>query len=336
MQIKQNQNLKSYNTFGIDVNAKGFIQIHSENDLYEVLVEELSPLKIMGGGSNILLTEDIDAYVLRNEIKGIDIVDEDDDRVMVNVGAGEKWHNFVLWAISHGLGGVENLSLIPGSVGAAPMQNIGAYGVEQESVFHSLSAIHLETGVRKSFFKYECKFGYRESVFKNELKDQYFITHVCYILKKNKHILNIDYGVIKDVLNKKNIEKPTILDVSEAVIEIRQSKLPDPRKVGNAGSFFKNPVISSSQFDNLVASYPDVPSFPQEDGTVKIPAGWLIERLGYKGKKYDTYGVHKDQALVLVNYGGSKGRDIYNLSLEIKGAVFKKFYIDIQHEVNVW
>ncbi len=336
MQIIQNQSLKEYNTFGIDAKAKGFVHIRSENDLYEVLVQELAPLKVMGGGSNILLTEDVDAYVLRNEIKGIEIVDEDDDRVMVNVGAGEKWHNFVLWAISHGLGGLENLSLIPGSVGAAPMQNIGAYGVEQETVFHSLSAIHLASGVRKSFFKYECKFGYRESVFKNELRDQYFITHVCYILKKNDHKLNIEYGAIKDVLHQKNISKPSILDVSEAVIEIRQSKLPDPRIIGNAGSFFKNPVISPAQYSNLIGAYPGAPSFPQGDGTLKIPAGWLIERLGYKGKTYETYGVHKDQALVLVNYGGSKGRDIYNLSLEIKGAVFKKFYIDIQHEVNVW
>lgn len=336
MQIIQNQNIKNYNTFGIDVKAKGFVRITSENDLYEVLVRELSPLKIMGGGSNILPTDDIDAYVLRNEIKGIEIVDEDDDRVLVNVGAGEKWHNFVLWAISQGLGGIENLSLIPGSVGAAPMQNIGAYGVEQESTFHSLSAIHLESGVRKSFFKYDCKFGYRESIFKNELKDQYFITNVCYLLKKNHHVLNIAYGAIKDVLKQKSITSPSILDVSEAIIEIRQSKLPDPRKIGNAGSFFKNPVISPTQYNNLLASFPEAPSFPQADGSIKIPAGWLIERIGYKGKTYETYGVHKEQALVLVNYGGSKGRDIYNLSLEIKGAVFKRFYIDIQHEVNVW
>lgn len=336
MQILKDQSIRPYNTFGIDATAKGLIRVSSENDIYEILVAELSPLKIIGGGSNILITKDLDAYLLKNEIKGIQVIDEDEDRVMVEVGAGEQWHNFVLWAVSHNLAGVENLSLIPGSVGAAPMQNIGAYGVEQNEVFHSLKAIHLEKGTRKVFFKYECDFGYRESIFKYELKDQYFITHVTYILKKNNHELNTYYGAIADVLSENGIKTPTIQDVSDAVIAIRKSKLPDPKKVGNAGSFFKNPVISDSQYQTLVGSYPQIPHYPQADGSVKIPAGWLIEKAGFKGMTLGQIGVHRDQALVLVNHGGGEGNDIYTLALDIKAQVKKLFAVDIETEVNIW
>ncbi|MBK9734445.1 MAG: UDP-N-acetylmuramate dehydrogenase [Saprospiraceae bacterium] len=336
MQIQHNQSLKTYNTFGLDAIAKGFIHIISVNDLYEVLAENIKPIKILGGGSNILLKADVDAYVLHNEIQGIEIISENQNQVLVEVGSGELWHNLVLWSLSQNLGGFENLSLIPGSVGAAPMQNIGAYGIEQDATFFSLKAIHMTSGISKVFFKHECNFGYRESIFKNDLKDQYFITHVSYLLQKQNHVLHLEYGAIKDVLHHKNIINPTIHDVSAAVIEIRKSKLPDPKEIGNSGSFFKNPVVSRAGYDHLKLSYTDLPCYPQEDGNVKIPAGWLIEKIGYKGKTMGNIGVHKNQALVLVNYGGGKGSDIYNLALEIKNNVAKTFGIDIQTEVNIW
>jgi UDP-N-acetylmuramate dehydrogenase len=335
MEIKQ-ESLKAYNTFGLDAYSKGIISINNEQDLFDFLVQGLSPAKILSGGSNILITQDIDAYILKNNIKGIEIIDEDSDHVIVKVGAGESWHQFVMWALSHNLGGVENLSLIPGSVGAAPMQNIGAYGVEQESVFHSLNAVDMVRGIRKTFFKDECQFGYRESVFKNELKDTYFITHVNYILSKRNHTIKVDYGAIKEVLVNHGITHPTIRDISDAVIEIRQSKLPDPKKIGNAGSFFKNPVIPVGQYLELKSLYPAMPSYPVDEEYVKVPAGWLIERAGMKGFTQGAIGVHKLQALVLVNYGGGQGIDIWNLALEIKSKVMDKFNINIHPEVNIW
>jgi UDP-N-acetylmuramate dehydrogenase len=335
MEIRQ-ESLKAYNTFGLDATSKGIICINNEQDLFEYLVKGLSPSKILGGGSNILVTQNIDAYILKNNIKGIEIIDEDDDQVIVKVGAGESWHQFVLWALSHDLGGLENLSLIPGSVGAAPMQNIGAYGVEQEAVFHSLNAIHLVNGIRRTFFKKECQFGYRESVFKNELKEQYFITHVTYILSKRNHHLHIEYGAIKDVLVKNGISAPTIRDVSDAVIEIRQSKLPDPKKIGNAGSFFKNPVIPISQYQDLKTHFPEMPSYPVDELSIKVPAGWLIEQAGMKGFSRGQIGVHKLQALVLVNYGGGQGNDLWQLALDVQSKVLDKFNITIHPEVNIW
>jgi UDP-N-acetylmuramate dehydrogenase len=336
MKIKQNENLKSYNTFNLAATAQNFISIFNENDIYSVLVEDLKPLKIIGGGSNILITKDIEAYVLKNEIKGIDIIDEDDESIMVEVGAGEQWHNFVMWCISHRLGGLENLSLIPGSVGAAPMQNIGAYGVEQESCFHSLTAIHLESGIRSTFFKHQCKFGYRESIFKNEVKDQYIITKVKYILNKINHKLNLDYGAIKEMLALNHIVTPTIKDVSDVVIKIRQSKLPDPQIIGNAGSFFKNPVIALSHYNELKTTYDKIPCFLVNDNSVKVPAGWLIENIGYKGFVRGQVGVHKDQALVLVNHGNGQGREIYALALEIIDKVRETYNIELTAEVNIW
>jgi UDP-N-acetylmuramate dehydrogenase len=336
MTITQNENLKPYNTFGLEAKPKGIIHILHENDIFEILYQQLSPLKILGGGSNILLTGDVDAFILKNEIKGIEIIDEDENQAIVQVGAGESWHQLVLWSLSHGLAGLENLSLIPGSVGAAPMQNIGAYGVEQEKSFHSLKAIHLESGVRHTFYKEECKFGYRESIFKNELKDQYFITHVRYILKKKDFQLYLDYGAISDVLKEKGIHNPGLTDVSDAVIEIRKSKLPDPKVIGNAGSFFKNPVIDKDHYVQLKSQFADLPSYPVDDQFVKVPAGWLIERCGLKGIKQGNIGVHKMQALVLVNYGGGHGQDIWNLALNIQQKVKEMFQIDIIPEVNIW
>jgi UDP-N-acetylmuramate dehydrogenase len=336
MVLLDNSNLKNFNTFGLNANAKGIIPIYSEINIFEVLAEKYSPLRILGGGSNILLTGDVDAFILKNEIKGIEIIDEDENQVIVQVGAGEKWHQFVLWALSQNLAGVENLSLIPGSVGAAPMQNIGAYGVEQESVFHSLKAIHLETGVRKVFFKDECNFGYRDSIFKHHVKDQYFITHVLYVLKKQGYTTRTDYGAINDVLKAKEITQPTIHQVSEAIIEIRKSKLPDPAFIGNAGSFFKNPVVPIDTFHILQKIYKDIPFYPVSDLYVKIPAGWLIEKAGYKGMRRKNIGVHHLQALVLVNFGDGNGKDIYHLAEEICSSIKDKFDIDIEPEVNIW
>jgi len=336
MVLLDNVNLKNLNTFGLHAKAAGIIPVYNEINVFEVLTERLTPIRILGGGSNILLTGDVDAFILKNEIKGIEIIDEDENQVMVQVGAGEKWHQFVLWALSQNLAGVENLSLIPGSVGAAPMQNIGAYGVEQESIFHCLKAIHLESGIRKVFFKDECKFGYRDSIFKNIVKDQYFITHVVYILKKQNYTVRTDYGAIKDVLAVKGIVTPSIHQVSEAVIEIRKSKLPDPALIGNAGSFFKNPVVSVEMFNALQNKYKDIPSYPVSATEVKIPAGWLIEKAGFKGLKRNHIGVHHLQALVLVNFGDGNGKEIYHLALEICQTINNIFGIKIEPEVNIW
>jgi UDP-N-acetylmuramate dehydrogenase len=335
MIIEQKISLKALNTFGLEVDAENLICIVNENVLHDVLKAGYSPLKIIGGGSNILLTNDVSGFVLLNQIKGIQIIEEDENKILVQVGAGEKWHQLVLWALSHDLGGIENLSLIPGSVGAAPMQNIGAYGVEQDSVFHSLQAIHLESGVKKTFSKSTCNFGYRESIFKNDVKDQYFITHVSYLLTKKNHQLHLEYGAIRDVLSQKGITHPTIQDISAAIIEIRQSKLPDPRQIGNAGSFFKNPIVSKSHYEKLKLQYNEIPSYPVSESEVKVPAGWLIEKIGYKGKIIGNIGVHKNQALVLVNYGGGSGKDIENLAIQIQMTVFEVFGIKIQTEVNI-
>lgn len=327
--------LYEYNTMRMKSECKGVIPIYSERGVFEVLVQGLSPLKIIGGGSNILLTQDQDAYILKNEIKGIEIIDEDSDEVLVKVGAGENWHNLVLWTISHGLGGIENLALIPGCVGAAPMQNIGAYGVEQESVFHSLKAIDLKQGTSKLFFREDCQFGYRESVFKNELKDRYIITHVNYIFTKNPQ-LNTSYGAINSKLKENGIDKPTIADVAEAVIEIRKSKLPDPKHIPNTGSFFKNPIVSVEKYERLKAEFPDMPSYPVDDQHVKIPAAWMIERAGYKGKQIGDAGTHKSHALVLVNYGGATGKEMMAFATSIQDGVETMFSIRLVPEVNVW
>ena len=336
MILEQNCSLKPYNTFGIEASAEKFIRIYNESTIQDILKNKYQPIKILGGGSNILLTQNVKSYVLKNEIKGINIISEDDDNVIVEAGAGEEWHQFVMWTLSHQLGGLENLSLIPGTVGAAPMQNIGAYGIEQESCFVSLSAINLTDGSLVQFDKKDCHFGYRESVFKNECKDNFFITRVQYRLKKHPHILHLEYGAIQDMLKSKNIISPTIRDVSAAIIEIRKSKLPDPAVIGNAGSFFKNPVVNITLYQTLKLKYPEIPSYKVNDEEVKIPAGWLIEKTGYKGKIYGNIGVHKDQALVIVNFGGGQGVDIKNLSTEIQKTVFDIFSINIHPEVNIW
>lgn len=315
--------------------TKGIIPIYSERDVFEVLVEGLSPLKIIGGGSNILVTKPQDCYILKNEIKGIEVIDEDDDKVLIKVGAGENWHQLVMWAISHNLGGIENLALIPGCVGAAPMQNIGAYGVEQESVFHSLSAINLSAGTTKVFYKSDCKFGYRESIFKREVKGQYIITHVNYILSKN-HKLNTTYGAINNKLEEQGIDDITIADVANAVISIRQSKLPDPKVIPNTGSFFKNPIVTRSVLEALKENHPEIISYPVDDHNVKIPAAWLIQHAGYKGMRDGDAGTHKNHALVLVNYGSATGDEMLAFAKKIQEGVADQFGITLEPEVNIW
>lgn len=334
--VATNVNILPYNTFGISVHARQFATFSSAEELKRLLAEkpEELPFMILGGGSNILFTKDFDGLILKNEIKGFEIAGKEDDDVYVRAGAGENWHSFVIRTINLNLGGLENLSLIPGNVGASPMQNIGAYGREIKDVFHSLEAYHIESGEIHTFFNKECAFGYRESVFKRDLKNQYVILNVTYRLSKS-HQVNTSYGAIEDELRKQGIEYPTIKDVSNAVIAIRSSKLPDPKTIGNAGSFFKNPVIPMQQFESLKSQYSDIPSYPAGENQVKLAAGWLIERAGWKGKTFDRYGVHKLQALVLVNYGGATGNQVFNLSEQIITDIRQKFGVTLEREVNI-
>jgi UDP-N-acetylmuramate dehydrogenase len=333
--IQENIDLFSVNTFGIHSNSRYFARFKSVNELKELLNNRPNtPLFILGGGSNILFTKDFDGFILKNEIKGIQVISESENEVWIKVGAGEIWHEFVLHCINHGYAGLENLSLIPGSVGASPMQNIGAYGVEIKDVFHSLEAFHISSGEIHSFDKDSCEFGYRESVFKRKFKDQYVILNVTYRLNK-KPKLNTTYGAIESELSKIGVTSPTIRDISNAVIAIRTSKLPDPKKIGNAGSFFKNPVIDQHIAEHILKIYPDVPNYPSEDGKRKLAAGWLIEKAGWKGKTIDNCGVHKLQALVLVNYGGASGEQILRLSSDIITDVEAKFGVTLEREVNI-
>jgi UDP-N-acetylmuramate dehydrogenase len=333
--IQKHVNLKPYNTFGIEVFAAGFARFSSTIELKTILDNNsFSQLLILGGGSNLLLTKDFDGLVLKNEIQGFKILEETVENVIVEAGAGENWHEFVLNCIEKGYAGIENLSLIPGSVGASPMQNIGAYGVEIKDVFHHLTAYHIATGEMQTFDKNACQFGYRESVFKTTYKGQYVICSVAFELSKSPKI-NTSYGAIETELKANNIFEPTIRDVSNAVISIRQSKLPDPKVIGNAGSFFKNPVVEESIVQQIQVNYPDVHNYPASDGKRKLAAGWLIEQAGWKGKTFDTYGVHKLQALVLVNYGGSTGNQVYNLSSEIIKSIEEKFGVTLEREVNI-
>tara|TARA_R110002049_G_scaffold71900_4_gene184842 strand:- start:4976 stop:5989 length:1014 start_codon:yes stop_codon:yes gene_type:complete len=334
--IQQNISLKPYNTFGIDVAAKHFVSVTNIEELKEVLTLKDYPNKlILGGGSNMLLTKNQNVLVVHINIKGISVISEDDDFVIIKANAGENWHEFVLWCLKNDYGGLENMSLIPGNVGTAPIQNIGAYGVELKDSFVSCEALSLKTQDIQTFNKKACKFGYRNSIFKQEAKGKYIITSVTFKLTKCNHQLNINYGTIASQLEEKGIKNPTIQDVSEAVISIRESKLPNPKEIGNSGSFFKNPVIPKKQFDALDKSFKDVPSYPISDDEVKIPAGWLIEKAGFKGKRFGDYGVHNKQALVLVNYGNAKGEDILKLSKLIQKTIKRIFGVSIEAEVNI-
>ena len=293
------------------------------------------PILLLGGGSNMLLKNDWPGLVIKNAIRGIEVVEETDDTVLIKIGGGENWHQLVLWSLEQNFGGLENLSLIPGTVGAAPIQNIGAYGVELKDVFEKLEAVNLEDRSIQTFDKETCRFGYRDSIFKQELKGKVFISRVWLRLSKQNHSLHMDYGAIRDVLAADQIENPTIQDISRAVIQIRSSKLPDPAKLGNSGSFFKNPEISKAAFEVFIESFPDAPFYKMDEDLFKIPAGWLIEKAGWKGKKIGNTGSHKDQALVLVNYGGATGEEIWQLALAIQDSVEKQFGITISPEVNV-
>jgi len=332
--IQTNKNLKEYNTFGISVKAEMFAVFSSIEELKQILsFRNNKKLLVLGGGSNLLLTKDFDGLVIKNEIKRFEVIEETVSEVIVESGAGENWHEFVLNCIDKGFGGVENLSLIPGSVGASPMQNIGAYGVEIKDVFESLSAYHIASGEIHYFDKTKCEFGYRESIFKNKVKGEYIILTVTFRLTKNPTI-NSSYGAINEQLKVMGIENPTIQELSAAVIAIRQSKLPDPKIIGNAGSFFKNPTVEIALLEQIQKNYPDIPNYPAVNGK-KLAAGWLIEKAGWKGRTFDNYGVHKLQALVLVNYGNCTGQEIFDLSSQIIQDVFEKFGVLLEREVNI-
>ena len=339
LNIESNVSLKPYNTFGIDATARYWVDISHEEDLTTLLhltdfVD--TPKLILGGGSNVLLCHNFDGLVVKISLQGITVVRENDDHIYLTAGAGVNWHEFVQFCVKKNYAGVENLSLIPGTVGAAPMQNIGAYGVELEQVFESLTAIHISTGEKRTFTHADCKFGYRESIFKHELKNRYIITSVTFQLDK-RPTFHTRYGAIQETLTEMGIaqENLSIKAISEAVIRIRRSKLPDPGQIGNAGSFFKNPEIPKSQFDALKDQFPTLPGYPIDDNAVKVPAGWLIEQAGWKGYRLGDAGVHTKQALVLVNYGNATGNEILSLAGKVEESVLTKFGVTISPEVNV-
>lgn len=336
MEILENFSLKNYNTFGIEAKAKQFVAVHSVAELKTVLKEHQNEKKfILGGGSNMLLTKDIEALVIHIDLKGKKIIKEDEDFVWIEGQAGENWHEFVLWNIDQNFGGLENMSLIPGNVGTTPVQNIGAYGAEIKDTLVSCEAIHIATQEMKTFSNSECNFGYRESIFKHEVKDQYIITSVVFKLTKRNHKINTSYGDILGELTKKGIENPGLKDVSNAVIAIRQSKLPDPKELGNSGSFFKNPIVLKVDFEKIHQKFPEMKFYDVSATEVKVPAGWLIEQAGFKGKRFGDAGVHKNQALVLVNYGNATGQEILAVSKDIQKTVFETFGIHIEAEVNI-
>jgi len=335
-QIEQNKSLKNYNTFGLDVKADFFTSVHSIDELITVWKDgrfSQTQKMFLGGGSNVLLTKDFQGLIIHNCLKGIEVVNRDENFVFVKAASGEGWHDFVLYCIDNGFGGVANMSLIPGSVGAGPMQNIGAYGVEMKDVFYELEALNLSTLQIEKFTNADCKFGYRESVFKNEKKNQFFIASVTFRLNLHPTV-NSTYGAIQQQLQTMNVENPTIKNVSDAVIAIRSSKLPNPAVLGNSGSFFKNPEVSSNEYERLKNEFPNVVAYPTNSG-YKLAAGWLIEQCGWKGKIVGNCGSHKDQALVLVNYGNATGDEIYQLALSIQQSVLDKFNVRITPEVNI-
>jgi len=338
IQIREKVNLKPYNTFGIAAQAKYFVDVSNEDEAWGALdfaKRQSLQVLILGGGSNVLFTKDFDGLVIHNSLKGISVVDKNEHHATIKVASGEIWHDLVMYCIANDFGGVENLSLIPGTVGAAPMQNIGAYGVEVKEVIIKVDAIDRSTGALRSFTSDECKFGYRESVFKHELKEKFFISSVTLSLTNESHHLNVSYGAIADTLKQMNVLQPTIRDVSDAVISIRRSKLPDPKVIGNAGSFFKNPVIDAGKYNLLKKAHPSMPGYVSDNQEVKVPAGWLIEQCSLKGIRIGDVGVHQHQALVLVNYDNGSGDEILSLSKRVQHAVKEKFDIELHAEVNI-
>ncbi len=338
MHIEEHKSLKNYNTFGIDCTARYFVSVSSIFELKEVLEAKIhSNIFILGGGSNLLFTKNVDALLVHINLKGIKIISEDENSVIIKAMAGENWNDFVQFCINNNYGGIENLSLIPGNVGTAPIQNIGAYGVELKDVFESCNTLNLNDYSIKEFSKTDCQFAYRNSIFKNKEKGKVIITDVAFKLSKNQHQLNIGYGAIQTILsNNKQIENPSIKQVSEAIIAIRQSKLPDPKVIGNSGSFFKNPIINASKFKTFFSNNPEAPYYKISEDEIKIPAGWLVEKCGFKGKRIGDVGVHKHQALVLVNYGNATGNEILTLAKKIQEKIYKTFSILIEPEVNIF
>ncbi len=335
--IKEKVDLSPYTTMGVTVKAEYLVECSTKDDLIaaiEFAQENNLEILVLGEGSNILFVNDFQGLIIVNRISGLEVVDENDDEVVLRIGAGENWHQLVLWCIEKDYGGIENLSLIPGTVGAAPIQNIGAYGVELKEVFVQLEALHLEEKKPITMSNQQCRFGYRDSIFKKELKGKVVITSVT--LKLSRHAEpRFDYASLKQKLEEKGIANPCIKEVSDAVIEVRQSKLPDPKEIGNTGSFFKNPVISVFQFDELKKEYPKLPGYAVTEHLVKVPAGWLIEQAGWKGKRIGDAGVHEKQALVLVNHGKATGSELWALANEVIKIVQDTFGIQLTPEVNI-
>jgi len=333
--ILENFPLGDLNTFGVRHAARFYSAVDNTDDLSDLLLQYKDP-RILGGGSNILLTQDLDGLVIRNELMGIEVTDEDNDHVWVEVNSGENWHQFVQWAVIRGWGGVENLSLIPGTVGAAPIQNIGAYGVELKDVLVRVVAMELKSGRIISFTAEECRLSYRHSLFKmKEYKNQYFILSIMLKLSKNP-LINTRYADLEKKLNESAIKNPGIAEIHRAIIEIRQNKLPDPAILGNAGSFFKNPIISMIQFESIKVLYPQLPHYPVDDKMVKLPAGWLIDRAGWKGKRVGRVGCYEKQALVIVNAGGATGQEIWDFAKMVQEDIAQKFGILMEPEINIW
>jgi UDP-N-acetylmuramate dehydrogenase len=336
MNILENHPLKAHNTFGVEALAEHFAEARTEADILAALKLGIRPVLLLGGGSNILLTQNPKGLVLKNKLRGIRIARTFANKVWVEVGGGEVWHDFVQWAVSQGLGGAENLSLIPGTVGAAPIQNIGAYGVELKDIFVRLRAIHLENGQVKTFSRRSCRFGYRDSVFKQGEKGKWCIVSVVFSLTRHRHRLNLSYGDIAKTLEAQGVGSPGIAEISRAVMQIRTSKLPDPAKIGNCGSFFKNPEISKEHFQQIQSAHSEAPHYPLPNGMVKVPAGWLIEMCGWKGKRVGNTGCYEKQALVLVNHGGATGAEVHALATEIIRSVDLRFGVRLEPEVNIW
>ena len=337
MKIIENYPLLNLNTFGLNIKAKYFTSINTVNELIEIKkTNEFNDLEllVLGGGSNILFTKDFDGLVILNNIKGKEIIVQNHHSVFLKIGAGENWHELVMYCVDKGWGGIENLSLIPGNTGTAPMQNIGAYGVEIKETFVELEALEILSGKIVKFNNSDCEFGYRESVFKNKMKNQYIILNITLELKKNP-VFNVNYGDVKTILENQNIKNPSIKDVSNAIISIRRSKLPDPKKIGNSGSFFKNPIVSLKKLKLIKNKYPKIISYKINENEFKIAAGWMIEIAGWKGKRFNNFGVHEKQALVLVNYGLANGMEIFNLSEKIILDIKDKFGITLEREVNI-
>ncbi len=334
--MQQNKSLKAFNTFGVESHAEWFVEARTADDVWSCLETfRDKPIMVLGGGSNLLLTKDLSGVVLKISLKGIAVVQDYENHVVLEVQAGEVWHDVVQYCLEQDYGGIENLALIPGQMGTAPIQNIGAYGVELKDVFDSCVALNRNTGQKEVFNLDDCHFGYRESVFKNELKNQFVILSVRVRLTKRQHELKLDYGSISEVLQQQGVKNPGIRQVAQAVIAIRQSKLPDPKILGNSGSFFKNPIVSEAEVNRLQGLYPDLPSYQAGNHLKKIPAGWLIQHAGYKGYRQGDAGVHENQALVLVNYGEATGLEIKELAQTIQDKVFHDFGIKLTPEVNI-